>query len=130
MPTDFDRGRDLLERLNPGATARLADALDDLAPGLSATAIGFGFGSIYDRPGLDIRTRQLLSIASLTTLGTAPGQLRNHIRAAMNAGCTREEIVEAIVHVAIYAGLPASFNGIAAAREVFEGGDQAHSGGG
>jgi len=78
------------------------------------------YGRHYARPGLDLRTRQLCTIAALTVLGgqTAP-QLKINIEHTLAAGASREEIVEAIWQMAVYGGLPAAINGINAAREVF-----------
>ena len=77
------------------------------------------FGEIYSRPGLDLKTRQMLTIASLVTLGNAPLQLKSHIKGALNVGCTQQEIVEVILQMAIYAGFPAAMNAMYAAKEVF-----------
>ena len=58
-------------------------------------------------------------VAALTALGNASPQLKVHIAAALHVGCTREEIVEVIMQMAVYAGFPAALNGLFAAREVF-----------
>lgn len=68
---------------------------------------------------LDYRTKELATVALLTALGTARPQLKVHIYAALNVGGTREEVIEAIQQMAVYAGFPAALNGITAAREVF-----------
>ena len=72
-----------------------------------------------DRPGLDARSRQLVTLGALTALGGCEPQLRVHIGAALNVGITREEIVEALLHSAVYAGFPRALNATFAAREVF-----------
>lgn len=74
---------------------------------------------MVSRPGLDLRTREMLTVSALMAMGTAPGQLEFHIRAALNVGVTREEIVEILLQIAVYAGVPACMNGIAAARKAF-----------
>ena len=58
-------------------------------------------------------------VAALTALGNAAPQLRVHIHGALNVGVTREEVVEIIMMMAVYAGFPAALNGMAAAKEVF-----------
>lgn len=58
-------------------------------------------------------------MAALCALGTAAPQLRVHIHGALNVGCTREEVVEVMMQMALYAGFPAALNGLFAAREVF-----------
>jgi 4-carboxymuconolactone decarboxylase len=81
--------------------------------------VEFAFGDICARPGLDLKARELATVAALTALGTAPAQLRVHIRAALNLGWTREEVTEVIMQMAVYAGFPAAINGLGAARDVF-----------
>jgi 4-carboxymuconolactone decarboxylase len=61
-------------------------------------------------------------VAALTAMGNAAPQLKVHLQAALNVGVTREEIVEVLVQMAVYAGFPAALNGRAAAREVFAAG--------
>ena len=90
-----------------------------LLPILRADLIEFPFGDIYSRPGLDLRTRELITVAALTALGTAAPQLKSHLRNALHVGCTREEIVETLMQMAVYAGFPAALNGLFAAKEVF-----------
>ena len=58
-------------------------------------------------------------IASLTTQGNAAPQLKVHIQAALNVGCTRAEVLEVIMQMAVYAGFPAALNGMLAAKEAF-----------
>jgi 4-carboxymuconolactone decarboxylase len=55
----------------------------------------------------------------LTALGNAQPQLKVHIRAALNVGCSKAEILEVIMQMAVYAGFPAALNGLFAAKEVF-----------
>jgi 4-carboxymuconolactone decarboxylase len=119
MSTVSERGEALLEKISPGSATRL-HGLDDIAPGFAELAIGFSFGEIYAREGLDLKTRQLLSTACLAILPNARPQLKNHINVALNVGCTRREVAEAIIHSTIYAGIPAGLNALAAMREVFE----------
>lgn len=71
------------------------------------------------RPAIDLQTREMLTVAALTAMGTAPGQLEFHIRAALNVRVTREKIVEIIMQMAVYAGVPAAMNGVSAAKLAF-----------
>jgi 4-carboxymuconolactone decarboxylase len=68
---------------------------------------------------LDLRSREIGVVAALTAMGNAAPQLKVHLRAALNVGVTRQEIVEVIMQMAVYAGFPAALNGLTAAREVF-----------
>jgi 4-carboxymuconolactone decarboxylase len=99
--------------------ARLLEALRAIAPDFADYVVEFPFGDIFSRPGLDLRTRELAAVAALTALGTAPAQLRLHIRGAINVGATEAEVLEVVMQMAVFAGFPAALNGIATAREVF-----------
>jgi 4-carboxymuconolactone decarboxylase len=182
-PDRHTAGMAALEQLGgPDAAAPILAAAD-VAPDLVRFAIDFAFGEVLSRPGLDLRTRELCTVAALsglghaeaqlkwhvdaalyvgatkdevdqvkriargyvqpssggadgkgpldpmtrelatiallTAIGTQPGALKNHVRAARAAGATREQIVHVLEQMAIYAGFPAALNGVAAAREVF-----------
>ena len=91
----------------------------DIAPDLARYMIEFPFGDIYTRPGLDLRSREVATTAALTAPGNAGAQLKVHIQAGLNVGLSRDEIVETIMQVAVYAGFPAALNGLFAAKEVF-----------
>jgi 4-carboxymuconolactone decarboxylase len=65
------------------------------------------WGALWTRPGLDLKTRSLLTIAILATLGRSE-ELRLHVGATRNTGATPEEVRETLMHVAVYAGMPAA----------------------
>ena len=178
-----ETGLRALEALGgPDAAAPILAAAD-VAPDLVRFAIDFAFGEVLSRPGLDVKTRELCTIAALsalghaapqlkwhaeaalhvgaqqaevdevkriarayvrpngggaavqgpldpvtrelatvallTAIGTQPAALKNHLRAALAASATREQVVHVLEQMAIYAGFPAALNGVAAAREVF-----------
>jgi 4-carboxymuconolactone decarboxylase len=115
----FERGLAKLHEIDGEAGERVIEALKDIAPDLARYMIEFPFGDIYQRPGLDLRSREMATVAALTALGTAQPQLKVHIHGALNVGCTRTEIVEIIIQMAVYAGFPAALNGMFAAKEVF-----------
>ena len=114
-----ERGKRLLQSLYSTVGERVLDSVDDIAPDLRSYITDFAFGDIYSRPGLDLRAREIATIASLTTLGNSPRELRAHIHGALSAGCTREEVIEVILQMAVYAGFPAAINGLEAAKEAF-----------
>lgn len=118
----YERGLAKLQEIDGEAGTRVVDSLADIAPDFARYLIEFPFGDIYSRPGLDLRGREIAVVAALTALGNATPQLKVHIQAARNVGLTREEIVEVIMQMAVYAGFPAALNGLAAAREVFAAG--------
>lgn len=78
----------------------------------------YAWGEVWTRPGLDRRTRSFLTIAALVT-GGHEGELALHVSAALTNGLTRAEISEAILHTAIYAGVPAANTAFVVARETF-----------
>ncbi|MCU1639581.1 MAG: hypothetical protein JWL94_2228 [Microbacteriaceae bacterium] len=78
----------------------------------------YAWGEIWTRPGLDRRTRSFLTIASLVT-GGHEHELALHVRAALRNGLARAEISEAILHTAIYAGVPAANSAMGVARDTF-----------
>ena len=115
----FSRGLEKLKEIDGEAGERVVASLADIAPDFARYLIEFPFGDIYSRPGLDLRSREIAVVAALTAMGNAAPQLRVHLRAALNVGVTRQEIVEVIMQMAVYAGFPAALNGLTAAREVF-----------
>ena len=89
-----------------------------LAPDFERLAMGTIGGEVWNRPGLDLRTRSLCSIAVLAGLGRV-NALELNIRMALNNGATKEEIVETFFQVAVYAGFAAAWDGLQRADEVF-----------
>jgi 4-carboxymuconolactone decarboxylase len=118
--TRYERGWEKLKEIDGEAGERVIASLQDIAPDLARYTIEFPFGDVYSRPGLDLKSREIATVAALTALGNAAPQLKVHIHAALNVGCTRTEIVELIMQMAVYAGFPAALNGMFAAREVFQ----------
>ncbi|GGK64368.1 4-carboxymuconolactone decarboxylase [Sphaerisporangium melleum] len=112
-------GQAVLSRIDGHQGEAVIDSLADMNPALGHHIAAFGFGDIYDRPGLDPRSRQLVTLGALIALGGCEPQLKVHIGAALNVGISREEITEAILHAACYCGFPRAVNATFAAREVF-----------
>lgn len=121
-PAAVDRhgaGLATLNRISGERALATLNKLEDIAPALGDWIVDFAYGEVLSRPALDLRTRELATVAALTALGNAGPQLRAHIHGALNVGCKPEEIVEVILQMTAYAGFPASLNGITAAQEVF-----------
>lgn len=121
--TRLERGLRALAEIDGPGGQKVVDALADIAPDFGRYIIEFPFGDIYSRSGLDLRSREIATIAALTAIGNAQPQLKVHIQAGLNVGLTRGEIVEVIMQMAVYAGFPAALNGLFAAKEVFAGED-------
>ncbi len=78
------------------------------------------WGEVWQRPGLDLKTRSLVTVAMLTALGKQT-ELKGHVRGALNNGATSEEIQEVLLHASIYCGLPTAIEAFRSAAEVVEG---------
>ncbi|WAC45338.1 carboxymuconolactone decarboxylase family protein [Pseudomonas sp. SL4(2022)] len=77
------------------------------------------WGGVWNREGLDRKTRSLITLAALTAL-KCPQELKGHVRGALNNGCTVEEIRETLLHCAVYAGVPAAIDAFRAAQDVID----------
>jgi 4-carboxymuconolactone decarboxylase len=95
------------------ATARITEFDADFQRFITETA----WGSLWARPDLDRRTRSLVTIAILAALGRE--ELALHLRASQNSGVDRREIAEVLMHVAVYAGVPAANSAFATAKKEF-----------
>lgn len=115
----LEQSKKNLAAIDGSAGEGVIDALADIAPDFARYLLEFPFGDIYSRPGLDLRAREIATIAALTAMGNCGPQLHVHIRAGLNVGVTREEIVEIIMQMAVYAGFPAALNGLFVAKAFF-----------
>ena len=96
------------------AQARVSEFDADFQHFITETA----WGSVWARPDLDRRTRSLVTIAILAALGRE--ELALHLRASRNIGVDPHEIAEVLLHVAVYAGVPAANNAFAVAKQIFD----------
>jgi 4-carboxymuconolactone decarboxylase len=117
--TRRERGERTLARIHLATGDGVVAALKEIAPDFAGMLVDFPFGDVYSRPGLDLRSRQIATIAALVTLGHAERELRWHIRGGLNVGLTRNEITEVITQMAVYAGFPAAVNALFILRDVF-----------
>ena len=115
----FDRGMQILSDVDGEGGQRVVDALADINPELAHQVVAWGFGEIYNRPALPPRDRQLVTLGMLTALGGCEPQLEVHINASLNVGLTPEQIVEALLHSAVYCGFPRALNATFVAKKVF-----------
>jgi 4-carboxymuconolactone decarboxylase len=115
----LERGKRALAEIDGEAGNNVITALADIAPDFATYLFEFPFGDIYSRTGLGLREREIATIAALAAMGNAAPQLKIHIEAGLNVGLSREEIVEILMQMAVYAGFPAALNGLFAAKEVF-----------
>jgi 4-carboxymuconolactone decarboxylase len=113
------RGLELIEQLHgDGAGGAMVEEMKELCPAFADMTIEWATAGIMGRPGLDLKTRELLLVAACVTLGNAAPQLYAHAEAALKAGATRLELTETILQLTFYAGGPAVRNGLVALREL------------
>ncbi|EHG7614093.1 carboxymuconolactone decarboxylase family protein [Citrobacter sedlakii] len=115
----FIKGQQMLQQVDGKGGDAVIDSLRDIAPDFARYLIEFPFGDIYSRSELDLRSREIATVAALTAMGNAAPQLKVHIEAALHVGLTQAEIIEVMMQMAVYAGFPAALNGLFAAKEVF-----------
>jgi 4-carboxymuconolactone decarboxylase len=115
----YHRGWETLKQVDGEVGEQVIANLANIAPDLGRFIIEFSFGDVISRPGLDLKAREIATVAALTALGNAVPQLKVHIHGMLNVGCTRQEVVELMIQMAVYSGFPSALNGLAAAKEVF-----------
>lgn len=120
----FERGSKKINELMDGGDQGILKGLGKIAPDLGNYVLEFIFGDLYSRSGLDLKTKQMLTVTILATLGNAKPQLAYHMNCALNIGITRQEIIDIMTHISGYAGFPAALNGVNTAKEVFAERDQ------
>lgn len=114
------RGSELLiEMLGDEQAAQVRERWQEICPDFERYVIEFLAGEIWSRPGLDLRTKSLVTIACLAGMGRSLG-LELNIRMALRNGASPEEITETLLHIAPYAGFPACWEGLAMAHRIFQ----------
>jgi 4-carboxymuconolactone decarboxylase len=119
-----DRGARKLDEILGQRPEDVERNLGDIAPELASYIIETVYGDIYQSPALDSKTRQVVTVAALATLGTAAPQLRTHIGGALRCGVSREQLIGVMMQIVPYVGVAAAINGVTACREVFAAEDQ------
>jgi len=92
---------------------------DDFNMPMQELVTEYCWGEVWNRPGLDRRTRSLLNLAMITALNR-PNELKLHVKGAINNGVTKDEIAEVLLHASIYCGVPAGVDGFRIAKEAFK----------
>ena len=106
LSSDFDKGlatrkKVMGEEFVANAFGNMTDFTQPIQERITATA----WGDVWQRPGLDMKTRSLITVAMLTALGKQH-ELKGHVRGALNNGATTAELQEVLLHAAVYCGLP------------------------
>lgn len=126
MPSKlYERGLEMRKKVLGAehVEATLA-AVDQFTQPLQEVVNEYVWGAVWARPGLEPRIRSMLTISMLTALNRS-NELKTHIRAALNNGVTREEVMEILLHANVYCGAPAAVEAFRCMREVFKAADAA-----
>ena len=115
----YNLGFETLNRLNYGASERVIKNLSGIAPDVSNYIINFAFGEIYNRPDLDLKLRQVVTMTALLTQGDTDHQLQTHIKGARSFGWEENEIIEMFIQAIPYVGFPKVLNAINSAKKAF-----------
>ena len=118
--SNYDKGLKLRKKVLGAAHVErsLANA-DEFSKPMQELVTEIGWGMFWNRPGLTLKQRSLLNLGILTALGRSH-ELGVHIKGAINNGLTKEEIREALIHTACYAGFPATIDAFRTAKKAFD----------
>ncbi|WP_299141136.1 carboxymuconolactone decarboxylase family protein [uncultured Vibrio sp.] len=114
----YQIGLDKLAQIDGEAGQKVIESLEDICPDLAKFTIEYPFGDIYSREGLSLKEREIATVAALTAMGNCAPQLKVHLHAALNVGCSEVELKEVILQMSVYAGFPAALNGMFALKEI------------
>lgn len=118
MNKRINTGKEVFKKIFGDQSAKIESMLNDLSPELARLGIDFPFGEFYVHDDkLDLKSRELVTISTLITQGTLP-QLKIHLKAALNVGCTVTQIEQAILQLIIYVGMPKVINAMKVFKEV------------
>ena len=116
----FDKGlQTRREVLGPEYVDQAIRNADDFNREMQELVTQYCWGDVWNRPGLDRKTRSFLNLAMLTALNR-PHEIKLHVRGALHNGMTKDEIKEVFLQAAIYCGVPAAIDSFRLAREVFK----------
>ena len=97
----YEKGKEVLEAIQERSVEEIFEGLEDVAPDMSRFVVEFPYAEIYTREEVDLKTRELCTVAALTVLGTVP-QCKDPINAALNVGNSQTEGVEIIMQMSAY----------------------------
>jgi 4-carboxymuconolactone decarboxylase len=115
---DFDKGLAMRKQvMGEDFVANALGGATDFTMPIQQYITRNAWGDVWQRDGLDLKTRSLITVAMLTALGKQH-ELKGHVRGALNNGATGAEIQEVLLHASIYCGLPAAVEAFRSAAEV------------
>lgn len=116
----YQRGWEKMKEVDGESGEHVFDSLKDFSPDLATYLIEYSFGDVYNREGIDLKTKEIAVVAALVVMGNAVPQLKVHLNGALNVGCSISELKEVILQMSGYAGFPASLNAMLAFKEVVQ----------
>lgn len=121
MNSDYEKGLATRRQvMGEEFVAKALSGVTDFTRPIQEHITAKAWGDVWQRPGLDLKTRSLITVAMLTALGKQ-NELRGHLRGALNNGATPAELQEVLLHAAIYCGVPTAVEAFRTAAEVVEG---------
>ena len=118
MDQQFEDGLRMRKQVMGDAFVEKAFAnADDFSAPLQEFVTRNAWGTVWNRPGLDLKTRSMITLSMLTALGRSH-EIKGHVRGAINNGVTIEEIREVLLHATVYCGVPLAIDAFRAAQEV------------
>lgn len=112
MTDPYRVGLDVLAQTGAGQDTR-RNRVAEVAPDFVRLAIGFSYGEIFSRPGLDLKFRELAAVAAHAALSNSVPQLRTHVAAALHLGWSKSEIIEVLIQSATHAGMSSALDALA-----------------
>lgn len=120
MDSQFEKGLATRKQvMGEDFVARAFAGASDFTRPIQEHITAKAWGDVWQRPGLDLKTRSLITVAMLTALGKQH-ELRGHVRGALNNGVTPQEIQELLLHAAVYCGVPSAVEAFRSAADVID----------
>lgn len=114
----YGRGAEVIMKLAGQQGIQAVDDVQTFSPDLGRMIVEFAFGEIYSRPVFDFKQRELITLSSLITQGAGAEQLQFHFNAALNSGMSLEELIEVVIHCAVYAGFPRALSALSVLEKI------------
>lgn len=115
----FDKGWELLCEVDGAAGQRVMEEIGSMAPDLANAIVEFAYGDVWSRPGLSPKERELATCSALIALGHCQPELKVHLNGMLRTGWTRDQVLELILHMAVYVGFPGALGALRVVRELF-----------
>lgn len=116
----YARGLKAFSELMQRPASEYLTSFEAVSPELAQWSVEFAFGDVLARSGLESKAKHLVIATMLSTLGNREDALRLHLEGALGVGATKDEIIEALIQVSVYAGFPAALNAFGVAAQVFD----------